>query len=264
LSDKDFNRRLGKIIRAARQLFGLSQLQLARKIGVPQSRVSRWEKAKVAPSAFEWFELCKALGISTDSLLWAGKHFDRPLSRFGRISRTIEEEQYHGLDVSNTDLSGLSLMSGDFTRSILTNCDLSDAYLPFARFHEANLNGADLSRATLSSADFRGFERDTDLRNAQFTDADLRGALINERTLLPFSSKIASARGLVIVEPLIEEIIMRQACGNEQKAIIRALEDEARIEADTLEDLEEAADLTFTIPILRLNQQTQPTTSAKL
>jgi transcriptional regulator with XRE-family HTH domain len=57
-------------IRAARQAAGLSQYQLAERVGCSQHHISRWENGERGPSAQSLKKLAKALGCKIDDLLF--------------------------------------------------------------------------------------------------------------------------------------------------------------------------------------------------
>lgn len=60
---------IGKRIRQYRESRGMSQKELASKIGVSNSRVSNWEKGINRPDADILAELCRALQVSPSALL---------------------------------------------------------------------------------------------------------------------------------------------------------------------------------------------------
>lgn len=60
---------IGKRIRKYRVELGLSQRQLAEKIGVSNGRVSNWEQGLNRPDADMLADLCYALQVSPSSLL---------------------------------------------------------------------------------------------------------------------------------------------------------------------------------------------------
>lgn len=60
---------IGSRIRYYREIRGLNQKELARLIGVSNSRVSNWEQGINRPDADILVLLCKALEISADELL---------------------------------------------------------------------------------------------------------------------------------------------------------------------------------------------------
>lgn len=49
--------------KAARQATGLTQVQAAEQIGIPQSRIAEYETAVAIPSAVKLFEIVQVLGL---------------------------------------------------------------------------------------------------------------------------------------------------------------------------------------------------------
>lgn len=60
---------LGSRIRKYRELLGLSQKELANRIGASNSRVSNWEQGINRPDADILAQLCLALNVSPSELL---------------------------------------------------------------------------------------------------------------------------------------------------------------------------------------------------
>lgn len=60
---------IGNRIRKYREELGISQKQLAERIGVSNGRVSNWEQGINRPDADMLAELCRALKVSPSSLL---------------------------------------------------------------------------------------------------------------------------------------------------------------------------------------------------
>lgn len=60
---------MGKKLRAARLSAGLTQTELAEKVGCHQKDVSRWEAGQHAPGARTLKKLAVALGCSVDELI---------------------------------------------------------------------------------------------------------------------------------------------------------------------------------------------------
>ena len=60
---------MGGNIRAARRAAGVTQVELAAKLGVNQKDVSRWEHDKQIPSTETLTKLCKFLDVSADTIL---------------------------------------------------------------------------------------------------------------------------------------------------------------------------------------------------
>ena len=67
--DEEFKLTLGDKIRAVRRARGLTQEELASKIGIRGYQISGYESGRNLPSltTFEW--ICKALDISASKLL---------------------------------------------------------------------------------------------------------------------------------------------------------------------------------------------------
>lgn len=60
---------IGNRIRKYREKLGISQKELAERIGVSNGRVSNWEQGLNRPDADMLAELCRALEVSPSSLL---------------------------------------------------------------------------------------------------------------------------------------------------------------------------------------------------
>jgi len=73
--------KLGKFIVVCRKEHGLTQAQLAEKLGVTDRAVSKWENAKSMPDSSIMLPLCGILGINVNELLTgekiAMKDYDR-------------------------------------------------------------------------------------------------------------------------------------------------------------------------------------------
>lgn len=61
--------KIGKFIASKRKEQGLTQLQLAEKLGITDRAVSKWERGKSLPDASLMPELCKLLKITINDLL---------------------------------------------------------------------------------------------------------------------------------------------------------------------------------------------------
>jgi transcriptional regulator with XRE-family HTH domain len=60
---------MGERIRAARELLGLTQAQLAARLGQKQQTIGKWESGENNPKAPQMVELVKVLGVTADHLL---------------------------------------------------------------------------------------------------------------------------------------------------------------------------------------------------
>ncbi len=56
-------------IKRARKEAGISQTELAEKLGVYQKDISRWENGEHAPTLEIFVEICKTLQVSADTIL---------------------------------------------------------------------------------------------------------------------------------------------------------------------------------------------------
>lgn len=56
-------------ITAARERRGMKQYQLAARVGIQASELSKIERGRVSPSAFNLAKLCRILRVSADRLL---------------------------------------------------------------------------------------------------------------------------------------------------------------------------------------------------
>lgn len=61
--------RIGQFIAEKRKAAGLTQMQLAEKLGITDRAVSKWETGKSLPDASLMLELCGLLGITVNDLL---------------------------------------------------------------------------------------------------------------------------------------------------------------------------------------------------
>lgn len=61
--------KIGKFIAGCRKGQGLTQMQLAEKLGITDRAVSKWENGKAMPDSSIMLELCDVLGISVNDLL---------------------------------------------------------------------------------------------------------------------------------------------------------------------------------------------------
>ena len=61
--------KIGKYIAGKRKNLGLTQKQLAEKIGMSDKSVSKWERGICLPDVSLYFDLCSLLGISINEFL---------------------------------------------------------------------------------------------------------------------------------------------------------------------------------------------------
>ena len=82
---------IGEKIKEQRENKGLSQAELAEKLGITQDSISLWEKNRRIPNTPYIIALCKVFKISTDYLLGTE-------NEFGIKENTAPTPQYYSAD----------------------------------------------------------------------------------------------------------------------------------------------------------------------
>jgi transcriptional regulator with XRE-family HTH domain len=72
----------GELIRSARNRAGLSQVELAERLGTPASSIARWETDRVEPGFSTLRRVLQACGFDIRPVL---EPFDRDLERDARV-----------------------------------------------------------------------------------------------------------------------------------------------------------------------------------
>jgi transcriptional regulator with XRE-family HTH domain len=67
--DQEWRRLVGRRIGRMREHLHLTQVELARRLGVPRSRLAKWESGANAPPLRTLAQLAGMLGLSADELL---------------------------------------------------------------------------------------------------------------------------------------------------------------------------------------------------
>ncbi len=60
---------LGKNLKEARKVAGVTQKELAERLQVYQKDISRWENNELTPNAITFARICKELNASADKIL---------------------------------------------------------------------------------------------------------------------------------------------------------------------------------------------------
>lgn len=82
---------LSKNIAHYRKKSGLSQIALAKKLGVSKSTIFRWETGESSPSVDTIIQLCRILSIATDSLLLSKEDSNNLNSSNKNLSRRLKK-----------------------------------------------------------------------------------------------------------------------------------------------------------------------------
>jgi len=69
---------LGKNVAAAREARGLTQVELAKRLGTTSMTVSRWERGVMEPGALDLLDLGRVLHVGIASLASAGPRDTTP------------------------------------------------------------------------------------------------------------------------------------------------------------------------------------------
>ena len=68
--------KIGKYIATKRKALGITQVQLAERLGMSDKSVSKWERGICLPDVSVYMELCEILGITLNEFI-AGEDLDQ-------------------------------------------------------------------------------------------------------------------------------------------------------------------------------------------
>ena len=87
--------KIGKFIAERRKSVGLTQMQLAERLGITDRAVSKWETGRALPDAALMLELCAILSISVNDLLCGEvvlvENYDKELEN--RLIEVVREKE---------------------------------------------------------------------------------------------------------------------------------------------------------------------------
>ena len=83
---------IGKRIRKYREARGISQVQLAEKLGISNNRVSNWEQGLNRPDADILADICRALEVSPSELLDVRLSSDEPNEKELEVMRAYRSK----------------------------------------------------------------------------------------------------------------------------------------------------------------------------
>lgn len=86
--------KIGDFIAKCRKDLGLTQFQLAEKLGITDRAVSKWENGKSLPDASIMLELCDILGISVNDLLRGEKEMVENKRNDDLIIDLVKEKEF--------------------------------------------------------------------------------------------------------------------------------------------------------------------------
>jgi len=85
------------VLRSARRRAGLTQAELAARVGTTQSAIARWERAASAPSLERLTELVRACGLELDVALAPAIAREELATLRRNLSRSLDERLDHAV-----------------------------------------------------------------------------------------------------------------------------------------------------------------------
>ena len=103
---------LGTMIAELRKAEGMTQLELAEKMGVTDKAVSKWERDLSCPDINSLPKLAEIFGISVDDLMQVKQEASRPEKSVGEIVNTVFKAVALAMGVAVVVLSILGELEG--------------------------------------------------------------------------------------------------------------------------------------------------------
>lgn len=83
---------MGNRIKKSRELAGLTQEEVAEKVGVSRTAVTRWEQGEIEPKISNLVEIANVLNVSTDYLLGTNtRECSNGLNLSGKAELALQE-----------------------------------------------------------------------------------------------------------------------------------------------------------------------------
>ena len=101
---------LGTMIAELRKQHGMTQLQLAEKMGVTDKAVSKWERDLSCPDINSIPNLAQILGVSVEELMQVKKEADAPVSKVAQILEIAPKAIAMAMGVAVTALTILNAL----------------------------------------------------------------------------------------------------------------------------------------------------------
>ena len=102
----------------------------------------------------------------------------------------LEKADCRGIKIKESKLD-----QAVFSQTQLKNAKIEASNLSGAILVDADLEGVEIFKVDLSHADLKG----ANLRDARVEMSSFRGAIFDEKTILPFKKKTALSRGMIYV-----------------------------------------------------------------
>ena len=101
---------LGTIIAELRKQHGMTQLELAEKMGVTDKAVSKWERDLSCPDINSIPNLAEILGVSVEELMQVKKEAEAPVSKVAEIMEIAPKAVAMAMGVAVTVLTILNAL----------------------------------------------------------------------------------------------------------------------------------------------------------
>ena len=101
---------LGTMIAELRKQHGMTQLELAEKMGVTDKAVSKWERNLSCPDINSIPNLAEILGVSVEELMQIKKEAEMPVSKVSQIMDIAPKAVAMAMDIAVTVLTILNEM----------------------------------------------------------------------------------------------------------------------------------------------------------
>ena len=104
------NKTLGTMIAELRKQHGMTQLELAEKMGVTDKAVSKWERDLSCPDINSLPALAEILGVSVEELMQIKKEAEAPVSKVSEIVEIAPKAVAMAMGVAVTVLTVLNAL----------------------------------------------------------------------------------------------------------------------------------------------------------
>lgn len=101
---------LGTMIAELRKQHGMTQLELAEKMGVTDKAVSKWERDLSYPDINSLPQLAELLGVSVEELMQVKKEAEAPVSKVAEIMEIVPKAVAIAMGVAVTVLTILDTL----------------------------------------------------------------------------------------------------------------------------------------------------------
>ena len=102
--------KIGKYIAGKRKALGMTQAQVAEKLGMSDKSVSKWERGVCLPDVSVYMALCEILGISLNEFIAGG---GTKISTEFDILEGVQDKNYYGRSAKSIDEGKTTIQPGE-------------------------------------------------------------------------------------------------------------------------------------------------------